>query len=56
MLEIILAIFLYLKKNTVEIWLIFEKKIEKNFENNFFNIFIFEKKSRLQVGKFTNHG
>ena len=40
-----LAIFLYLKKKkSVEIRLIFEKKIEKNFENNFCNFFIFEKK------------
>ena len=44
--KIILAIFLYLKKNSVEIRLIFEKKkkIEKNFENNFCNFFVFEKK------------
>ena len=36
-------IFLYSTKNLVN----FQKKIEKNFENNFFNFFIFEKK----VGK-----
>ena len=44
--NIILAIFLYLKKNSVEIRLIFEKKkkIEKNFENNFCIFFVFEKK------------
>ena len=37
--KIILAIFLYLNKNSVN----FQKKIEKNFENNFCNVFIFEK-------------
>ena len=31
MFKIILAIFLFLKKNSVEIRLIFEKKIEKKF-------------------------
>ena len=39
------AIFLYLKKKSVEIRLIFEKKMDKNFENNLCNFFIFEKKS-----------
>ena len=38
-----LSIFLYLKKKSVEIRLIFENKIEKNFENNFCKFFIFEK-------------
>ena len=46
----ILEIFLYLKKKSIEIRLIFEKKNRKNFENNFCNFFIFEKKSRLIVG------
>ena len=44
-LKIILAIFFYLKKkfgwNSVN----FQKKNRKNFENNFCNFFIFEKKS-----------
>ena len=40
-----LAIFLYLKKNSVEIRFIFEKKIEKNFENNFCNFLFLKKKS-----------
>ena len=40
--------FFVLKKKSVEIWLIFEKKIEKMFENKFCNFFIFEKKSRLK--------
>ena len=44
-LKRILPIFLYLKKNSVEIRLIIEKKIKKNFENNSCNLFIFEKKS-----------
>ena len=45
MLNIIFAILLYVKKNSVEIRLIFKKKkIEKNFENNFCNFFISEKK------------
>ena len=35
-----LEIFLCLKKNSVEIWLNFKKKIEKNF----CDFFIFEKK------------
>ena len=37
--------FLYLKKNSVKFRLILEKKTRKNFENNFCNSFIFEKKS-----------
>ena len=37
--KIILAIFLYFKKNSVKIRLIFEKKID--FENNFCSFFIF---------------
>ena len=41
-----LAIFLYLKKNSIKIRLFFEKKNRKNFENNFCNFFIFSK-SRL---------
>ena len=39
-----LEIFLYLEKKSVEIRLIFEKKIEKNFENIVCSFFIFEKK------------
>ena len=39
-----------MKKKSVEIFLIFEKKIEKNDENNFCNFFYFWKKSRLKVG------
>ena len=44
-LKIILAIFLFLKKISVEIRVIFGKKNRKNFEINFCNFFIFEKKS-----------
>ena len=42
--KIILAIFLYLKKNSIEIRLIFEKKNLNNFENNFWNFVILKKK------------
>ena len=44
-LKIILAIFLYLKKKGRNSVNFRKKKIEKNFENNFCNFFIFEKKS-----------
>ena len=51
MFNIILAIFLYLKNNSVEIRLIFEKKKSKKILKIIFaNFFIFEKKSRLTVG------
>ena len=43
-----LSLFQYLTKNSVEIRLIFEKKNRKNFENNFCNFFIFEKKVDLK--------
>ena len=47
--KIILAIFLYLKKNSIEIRLIFEKKNEKILII-ILAIFLFLKKSRLKVG------
>ena len=46
----IFSIFLYLKKKLVEIRLIFEKKIEKNFENlvknMFFNVNLAKKNNK----------
>ena len=48
--KLILAIFLYLKQNSVEIRLIFEKKNRKKFWKYFLQIFHFWKKSRLTVG------
>ena len=47
MIKIILAIFLYLKKNSVEIRLIFETKESKRILKIIFAIFLFLKKESV---------